>query len=100
MKNELTKIVDLYFNEYEVIETTEPKNYFAVRINLKSGGCVNIGIERKNKKSNFDFMYFNFFKSDLRIKDSNSYNGKINKFSDCMYFLHEYLGELKMLLNN
>ena len=93
--NKLTKIVSQYLTEFTEVETNEPKSYFRVEIPLPGGGRCIVGLENKTR-SCAEFLCFNIFGSDLRLKDSNAYNGKINVFGDaCIDKLHEYLKELQ-----
>ena len=97
--NKLTKIVSQYFSEFTEVETSEPKNYFRIDIDLPDGGRCIIGLENKTRQC-AEFLCFNMFDSDLRLKDSNAYNGKINVFGDnCILMLHIYLAELKSIIN-
>lgn len=96
--NRLTEIVSLYFDNFTEIETSEPKNYFRVDIMLPDGGRAIIGLENKTRQCS-EFLCFNMFNSDMRLKHSDPINGKINVFGDnCVPALHDYLKELKEIL--
>ena len=97
--NRLTKIVSRYFTEFTEVETSEPKNYFRVDIPLPGGGRCVVGLENKTRTC-AEFLCFNMFMSEIRLKDSNAYNGKINVFGDdCVVKLHGYLKELQAKIN-
>ena len=97
--NKLKTIVSQYFTEFIEVETSEPKSYFRIDIFLPDGGRCSIGLENKTRFCP-EFMHFNISGSAIRLKDSNTYNGKINVFGDdCESKLHEYLKELQTIIN-
>lgn len=96
--NKLTKIVSQYFTDFTEEETSDPKNYFRNEIQLPDGGHVSVGLEGKTRNC-VEFLHFNIRNSNIRLTDSNVYNGKINVFGEnCIPKLHEYLAELKTRL--
>jgi hypothetical protein len=96
--NRLNAIISQYFDNYEIQETSEPKTYSRSEIQLPDGGSVSIGLEDKTRVC-AEFLHFNIRNSELRLKDSNAWNGKINVFGDdCLPKLHGYLNELKNIL--
>ena len=97
--NRLTKIVSRYFTDFMEVDTSQSKTYFRVDIPLPGGGRCMVGIESARRICP-EFMHFNITGSAIRLKDSNTYNGKINVFGDdCESKLHEYLKELQTIIN-
>jgi len=71
-----------------------------VKISLPDGGEISTGINPPNRICKFPFLWFNVWKSEIRLTGQNEYNGKLNYFkADAEERIIELLKELNEKLS-